>query len=86
MEDWEEEIKKESETEEEMENWRTLVPNPGNTRGRITQFKQTIYLYYLMKSLIRKAMDKIYVGMVVIVQGLPNYKKDMENFFFQLHK
>ena len=29
LEEWEEEIKQGSETKEEMENWRTLVPDPG---------------------------------------------------------
>ena len=45
-----------------------------------------LYQYWLMKSLLGKAMEKISVGMVVTVQGLPNYKKDMEKILFQLHK
>ena len=40
-----------------MENYRTLVPDPKNTRGRITEFKKTLYLYSLMKSLFGKAME-----------------------------
>jgi len=36
MEDWKEEVKQESDTKEELENWRMLVPDPGNTIGRIT--------------------------------------------------
>jgi len=39
LEEWEEEIKQGSEIEEDMENERALVPDPGNTRGRIMQFK-----------------------------------------------
>lgn len=39
LEEWEEEVKQESNTNTEMEDWRTLVPDPGNTTGRITQFK-----------------------------------------------
>lgn len=54
MEEREEEIKQGSETEEDMDNWRILVPDTGNTRGRITQFKQTLYLNWLMKSLLGK--------------------------------
>lgn len=50
-----------------MDNWRTLVSDAGNTHGRITQFKQTMYLYWLMKSLVGKAMEQISVGMAVIV-------------------
>lgn len=69
-----------------MENWRTLIPNPGNTCGRISQFKKTLYLYWLMKSLLGKAMEEISVGMAVTVQGMSNYKKDMEKNIFQLNK
>ena len=57
LEEWEEEIKQGSETKEYMDNWRTLVLDPGNTCGRITQFKQTLYMYWLMKSLLGKAME-----------------------------
>lgn len=53
MEQQEEEVKQESEMEEEMENWRTLVPDLGNTRARITQFKKTLYLYWLMNASTR---------------------------------
>ena len=31
-------------------------------------------------------MEQISLGMAVTVQGQPNYKKDMEKIFFQLHK
>jgi len=83
---WEEDIKQESEPKEEIDNWRMLVPNLGNTRGRTTQFKHTLYLYFLMKSLLGKVMEQIFVGMVVTVQGLPSYKKYMEKILFQLQK
>jgi len=36
LEDWEGEIKHEGESKEEMENWRAVIQDPGNTRGRIT--------------------------------------------------
>jgi len=39
-----------------------------------------------MKSLLGKANEQISVGMVVTLQGLPNYKKRMEKILFQLHK
>jgi len=54
-----------SKTKEDIDKWRTLAPNPGNTCGRITQFKQVLYLYWLMKSLSGQAMEQIFVGMVV---------------------
>lgn len=39
LEDWEEQIKEEADSEEEMEVWREVIPDPRNTRGRLTQFK-----------------------------------------------
>lgn len=77
LEEWEEEIKQGNEIEEDMENWRTLVLDPGNPRGRITKFKQTLYLYWLMKNLLGKAMEQISVGMAVSLQGMPSYKQDL---------
>jgi len=35
----------EEDLEEEMEKWRDLIPDPRNTRGRLSQFKQTLHLY-----------------------------------------
>lgn len=75
IDDWEAEIKQGSEPEEEIDDWRTMVPDPWNTRGRITQFKHTLYLYFLMKRLLGKAMEHISMGMSVTMQGLPSYKK-----------
>lgn len=39
-----------------------------------------------MKSLLGKAIEQISVGLVVTMQGPPNYKRDMDNILFQLHK
>ena len=39
LEEWEGEIKQEGEIEEEIENWRVVISNPENTKGRITQIK-----------------------------------------------
>lgn len=63
-----------------------MVPDPGNTGGLIMQLKQTLYLYFLMKSLLGKAMEQLSMGMVVTKQGLPSYEKNMEIIHFQLHK
>ena len=45
LEDWEEEVKQESEVDTKLDDWRVLIPEPRNTRGKITQFKKTLYLY-----------------------------------------
>ena len=56
LEDWEEQIKEEVDSEEEMESWQEVISDPGDMRGRLTQFNQNLYLYWLMKSLMGKAM------------------------------
>lgn len=38
LEEWEEKIKQEDEFEEEMENWKGVILDPRNTRGRLNQF------------------------------------------------
>jgi len=39
LDEWEQKIKHEDEFEEEMENWRVVISDLGNTRGQLTQFK-----------------------------------------------
>lgn len=67
---WKEEVKHDSETYAEM----SLDPDPGNTRGMITQFKKMLYLYWFMKSLLGKAMAQISVSMDITIQGMRSYK------------
>jgi len=68
--------------DDEIKIWRMMVPDPENTRGRITKLKHTLYLYFLMKSLLGKVIEKISMGMAITLEGLPNYKKDMEKILF----
>ena len=35
----------EEDSKEEMEEWKDLILDPGNIRGIISQFKQTLHLY-----------------------------------------
>lgn len=68
IEEWEAHMNhKESATEIEMEDWKILVPVPGHSRGRVIQFKQTLYLYWLMKSLLGKAIEKISMSMATTI-------------------
>lgn len=76
LEEREEEVKHENKIEEDMDELRTLVPDSGTLKGRITQFKHTLYLYWLMKILMGKAMEQISVGMTVSIQGMPSYKHE----------
>lgn len=58
IEEWEVDMKRqESAIEIEMEHWKILVLDTGHTHGRVTQFKHTLYVYWLMKCLMGKAME-----------------------------
>lgn len=58
----------------EMEDWEYLLPYPGNTRSRMTQYKQTLHVYWTIKRLTAKAME-----MVEMSQENPYIKKEMQN-------
>ena len=66
-------------SESEMEDWEYLLPDPGHTRGRMTQYKQTLHVYWTMKRLLAKAME-----MAELSQGIPYLKKEMHNIHVTL--
>lgn len=39
-----------------MEEWESMVPDPGNSRGRHSLFRQTIQQYWVMKNVVERAM------------------------------
>ena len=50
IEEWEENLNCHAERMYiEVEDRRVLVPDPGQTHGKLTQFKHTLYLYWSMK-------------------------------------
>lgn len=68
----------EEDSEEETEEWRDLIPDSGNTRGRLFQFKQTLHLYWPMKRLVGKATEKVSMGMDLIIRDMLDYKRDLQ--------
>lgn len=66
-------------SESEMENWEYLLPDPGNTRGNMTLYKQALHVYWVMKKLLAKAMEQVAMEVVELAQGIPNLKKEMQN-------
>jgi len=62
-----------------MENWEYLLPDPGNTRGRMTMYKQALHVYSVMKRLLAKAMEQVAMEMAELSQGIPNLKKELQN-------
>ena len=39
-----------------MEEWQDCVPDLRHSRGQFSQYKQTVYLYYLMKNIVARAL------------------------------
>lgn len=46
-----------------MEDWEYLLPDPENTRGRMTLYKQALHVYWVMKTLLGKAMEQVAMEM-----------------------
>ena len=68
-----------AQSDSEMEDWEYLLPDPGNTRGRMTQYKQTLHVYWTIKRLMAKAMEQVAMEMVEMSQESPYMKKEMHN-------
>lgn len=62
-----------------MDDWEYLLPDPGNTRGRMTLYKQALHVYWVMKRLLAKAMEQVAMEMAELAQGIPNLKREMQN-------
>lgn len=69
-----------------MEELRLLVLDHVHTRGKVTQFKYIMYLYWLTKSILGKTMGQISVSMATVVQDFHNYKQDFQKLQFQMQK
>jgi len=62
-----------------IEGWEYLLSDLGNTRGRMTLYKQALHVYWVMKRLLAKAMEQVAMEMVESAQGIPNLKREMKN-------
>lgn len=83
MEHWEEEAIQ-AQSEEDMEDWIALMPDPGHTRGRMTLYKQSLHLYWVMKRLMAKALEQVATEMAEMVQSIPNVKKELKDIVITL--
>lgn len=70
----------------EMEEWSTLLPDPGNSRGRLSMYKQALHMYWVVKHLLAKAMEQVAEEMMEMVQGPLNLKREMNNLQFMIRK
>lgn len=66
-------------SDSEMEDWEYLLPDPGNTRGHMTLYKQALHVYWVMKRLLAKAMEQVAMEMAELAQGIPNLKREMKD-------
>ena len=62
-----------------MEDWEYLLPDLGNTRGRMSLYKHALHVYWVMKRLLAKAMEQVAMEMAELAQGIPNLKKEINN-------
>jgi len=66
-------------SDSEMGDWEYLLPDPGNMRGRMPLYKQTLHVYWVTKRLLAKAMERVAVEMAELSQVIPNMKKELQN-------
>lgn len=62
-----------------MKDWEYLLPDPRNTRGRMSVYKQALHVYWVIKRLLEKAMKQVAMEMAELAQGIPNLKKEIKN-------
>lgn len=65
-------------SEYELEDWEFMVQDPGNTRGRMSLFKQSLHIYWVMKRLLAKALEQVATEMVGIAQGGSELKRELQ--------
>lgn len=66
-------------SEPEMKDWEYLLPDPRNTSGRMSLYKQALHVYWVIKRLLEKAMEQVAMEMAELAQGIPNLKKEIKN-------
>lgn len=63
----------------EMEECTSQLPDPGNTRGRLTLYRRALHTYWVLKHLLAKAMEQIAAEMVEMAQETATAKKEVAN-------
>lgn len=43
-------------------------------------YRRSLHIYWVIKSLLAKALEQVSKGMAEIVEGIPNVQKEMKNF------
>jgi len=66
-----------AQSESEMEDWEFLLHDLGNTRGRMSLFKQSLHIYWVMKRLLAKALEQAATEITELAQGVPNLRREL---------
>lgn len=66
-----------AQSDSEMEDWELLVHDPGNTRDKMSLFKQSLHIYWVMKRLLAKALEQVASEMAELAQGVPNLRREL---------
>lgn len=64
-------------SEEDMEDCEFLIHDPGHTRGRISLFKQSLHIYWVVKGLMAKALEQVAKEMVNLAKGDPDLRREL---------
>ena len=59
----------EEQSASETEEWTEMIRDPGNTRGKLTLYRQSLHIYWVLKCLLAKAMEQVAKEMVEIANG-----------------
>jgi len=70
----------EEQSDSEIEELAEEVTDPGNTRGRMTLYRQSLHIYWVLKCLLAKALEHVAKEIAELAEGVPNIQKEMKNF------
>ena len=70
----------------DMDEWQAVAPDPGHTRRRVTQSKQTVRLFWMMKSILAKTLEQFPYDMYATPWGHLDFTKELQKIQFQLQQ
>lgn len=73
-------------SDEEIEDWTFLLHDPGHTRGRMSLFKQSLHIYWVMKGIMAKALTQVAKEMVNLAKGEPDIRRELSFLRIALSK
>lgn len=71
---------REEQSDSETEEWAEMIRDSGNTWGRMTLYRQSLHIYWVLKCLLAKVLEQVVKEMVEISNGMPNLQKEIKSF------